>query len=172
MKASNTAMEKSNVNPGKEEHAPPGIKAGSHWLGAHPPRKMSQMSIKSFFGKSASKKVERGKKCDGVENGTKTKKDTAATSKANEGAKKDEVIVLEDDDTASTSSKGVKGKTSQKDRIDSSVDHVSTSGKGGKGKKSQKAGRLDCSLDYVLVFCHLEILRHSLSPELHLTQVY
>ena len=83
------------------------------------------------------------------------------------------MIVLEDDNTASTSSKGKKGKKSQKDRLDSSVDHVSTSSsKGGKGKKSKaKDGRLNSSDDYVLVFCHLEILRHSLSSELHLTQV-
>ena len=82
------------------------------------------------------------------------------------------MIVLEDDNTASTSSKGKKGKKSQKDRLDSSVDHVSTSSKGKKGKKSKaKDGRLNSSEDYVLVFCHLEILRHSLSSELHLTQV-
>ena len=82
------------------------------------------------------------------------------------------MIVLEDDNTASTSSKGKKGKKSQKDRFDSSVDHVSTSSKGKKGKKSKtKDGRLNSSEDYVLVFCHLEILRHSLSSELHLTQV-
>ena len=83
------------------------------------------------------------------------------------------MIVLEDDNTASTSSKGKKGKKSQKDRLDSSVDHVSTSSKGKKGKKSKtKDGRLNSSEDYVLVFCHLEILRHSLSSELHLTQVF
>jgi len=49
---------------------------------------MSQMSTTSFLRNSASKKVEIVKKCEGVENGAKTKKDTAATSNANEGAKK------------------------------------------------------------------------------------
>ena len=63
MKASNTAMEKSKVNL-----------PGSHRLGAHPPRKMSQMSITSFFGRLASKKVEGGERCEGMENSVKTKK--------------------------------------------------------------------------------------------------
>ena len=36
--------------------------------------------------------------------------------------------------------------------------------------KSQK-DQLDCSANYVLVFCHLEMLRFSVSAELHITQV-
>jgi len=39
---------------------------------------MSQKSIASFFGKPASKKAEGGDKCKVVENGAKTKKDTAS----------------------------------------------------------------------------------------------
>merc|ERR1712037_262316 len=51
--------------------------------------KMSQKSIASFFGKPASKKVVEGEKGgEGVENGAKTKKDTAASGNANDGAKK------------------------------------------------------------------------------------
>merc|ERR1712037_396061 len=51
--------------------------------------KMSQKSIASFFGKPASKKVVEGEKGGkGVENGAKTKKDTAASGNANDGAKK------------------------------------------------------------------------------------
>ena len=82
IKASNTAKEKSKVNPGKEAYkatdvhgtlaerqASPGIETGSHRLGANPPRKMSQKTILSYFGKSASKKVE------GVESEAKTKND-------------------------------------------------------------------------------------------------
>ena len=49
---------------------------------------MSQKSITSFFGKSASKKVEGREKCEGVEKDAKTKKDTAASGNANHGAKK------------------------------------------------------------------------------------
>ena len=30
---------------------------------------------------------------------------------------------------------------------------------------------LNCSREPTLVFCHIELLRHSLSEELHLTQV-
>ena len=30
---------------------------------------------------------------------------------------------------------------------------------------------LYCSREYAFVFCHLEMLRHSLSEEIHLTQV-
>merc|ERR1712209_62033 len=56
--------------------------------------KMSQKSIASFFGKPASKKGEGGDKCKAVENGAKTKKDTAsgsvenATKKSQEDKKK------------------------------------------------------------------------------------
>ena len=50
--------------------------------------RMSQKSITSFFGKSASKKVEGWEKCEGVEKDAKTKKDTAASGNANHGAKK------------------------------------------------------------------------------------
>ena len=51
---------------------------------------ISQKTITSFFGKSASKKVEGWEKCNGpgVENSAKTKKDTAASGNANDGAKK------------------------------------------------------------------------------------
>merc|ERR1712010_371591 len=50
---------------------------------------MSQKSIASFFGKPASKKVVGGEKREGeVENGAKTKKDTATSGNANDGAKK------------------------------------------------------------------------------------
>ena len=62
IKASNTAKERSKVNPGKEAYkatdvhgtlaerqASPGIKTGSHRLGANPPRKMFQKTILFFF---------------------------------------------------------------------------------------------------------------------------
>lgn len=35
----------------------------------------------------------------------------------------------------------------------------------------EKLSGLHSSASYVLVYCHLEMLRHSLSPQLHLTQV-
>ena len=35
----------------------------------------------------------------------------------------------------------------------------------------EKLRGLHSSASYVLVYCHLEMLRHSLSPQLHLTQV-
>ena len=46
-------------------------------------------------------------------------------------------------------------------------------------KRSKNVGKLEtqtdngmnCSREYTLVFCHIEMLRHSLSEEIHLTQV-
>ena len=68
--------------------------------------------------------------------------------------REEKVIVLENDNgLPSTSSKG-----------------CMTDAAGGGEVKPQK-NKLDCSENYVLISCHLEMLRHSLSSDLHLTQV-
>ena len=94
----------------------------------------------------------------------------------------DEVIVLENENPPSTNCKGEGGMAggveikSQKDRLDCSENNVSVStssqdeGTSGVEVKPEK-DRLDCSASYILVSCHLEMLRHSLSDNLHLTQV-
>ena len=73
--------------------------------------------------------------------------------------REEKVIVLENDNgLPSTSSKGDEYMTD------------AAGGDGGGEVKPQK-NKLDCSESYVLVSCHLEMLRHSLSSDLHLTQV-
>ena len=75
-------------------------------------------------------------------------------------------MVLENDDLPSTSCKGDDGMAkSQSDLRSSHEDGIS-----GVEVKSQK-DRLNCSASYVLVSCHLEMLRHSVADDLHLTQV-
>ena len=70
--------------------------------------------------------------------------------------REEKVIVLENDNgLPPTRSKG---------------DEYMTDAAGGREVKPQK-NKLDCSESYVLVSCHLEMLRHSLSSDLHLTQV-
>ena len=70
--------------------------------------------------------------------------------------REEKVIVLENDNgLPSRSSKG---------------DEYMTDAAGGREVKPQK-NKLDCSENYVLISCHLEMLRHSLSSDLHLTQV-
>ena len=92
------------------------------------------------------------------------------------------MIVLENENPPSTNCKGEGGMAggveikSQKDRLDCSENNVSVStssqdeGTSGVEVKPEK-DRLDCSASYILVSCHLEMLRHSLSDYLHLTQV-
>ena len=53
-----------------------------------------------------------------------------------------------------------RGKCKMRSRSENSAGEV----------KSQK-DQLDCSANYVLVFCHLEMLRFTVSAELHITQV-
>ena len=70
--------------------------------------------------------------------------------------REEKMIVLENDNgLPSRSSKG---------------DEYMTDAAGGREVKPQK-NKLDCSENYVLISCHLEMLRHSLSSDLHLTQV-
>ena len=85
----------------------------------------------------------------------------------------DEVIVLENDNRPSINCigddigiAGGVGVKSQKDHLAS----VHEEGRPNAEVKSQK-DRLKCSASYVLVSCHLEMLRHSLADDLHLTQV-
>ena len=73
---------------------------------------------------------------------------------------------MENEDLPSTSCKGDDGMAkSQNDLLSSHEDGIS-----GVEVKPQK-DRLDCSANYVLVSCHLEMLRHSVTDDLHLTQV-
>ena len=73
--------------------------------------------------------------------------------------REEKVIVLENDNgLPSTSSKGDECMTD-------------AAGGDGGGEVKQQKNKLECSESYVLVSCHLEMLRHSLSSDLHLTQV-
>ena len=76
------------------------------------------------------------------------------------------MIVLENIPSTSRSSKSKEGK-SQNDKMPNCSADPGVAG----GSKPQKGRSLDCSTNYVLVSCHLELLRHSLSSDLHLTQV-
>ena len=58
----------------------------------------------------------------------------------------------------------VNGKTRGKCKMRSSSENSA-------GEVKSQKDQLDCSANYVLVFCHLEMLRFTVSAELHITQV-
>ena len=73
--------------------------------------------------------------------------------------REEKVIVLENDN-------GLPSRSSKGDEY-----MTDAAGGDGEGEVKPQKNKLDCSENYVLISCHLEMLRHSLSSDLHLTQV-